>query len=321
MSSYQIFDVVVSDIESITAQVKRFTLTDKHQQPLPAFSGGSHVIVQMQHGEQQFSNAYSLLSSPFETHAYQIAVRRESPSKGGSDFMHDQLKIGDTLSISTPQNLFAIAPQASKHLLIAGGIGITPFMAQLHELHYNDRRYHLHYCFHDEQQNAFQTQLLQSPFAEHVSYHVSSQGSRLDLARLLTDVEPGCHIYICGPQALNEAVFQAAAKQGIGVERLHSEAFAIDSSAGGAFTLVLARSGIELQVEENMSILQALENSKAAKVECLCREGICGTCETRIIEGEADHRDQYLSNEERDAQQTMLVCCSRAKGKRLVLDL
>ena len=102
MTSYQMLDVRVVDIEPVTAQVKRFTLADPQGRPLPAFSGGSHIIVQMQDGEQRYSNAYSLLSSPFELDRYQIAVRRESPSKGGSDFMHDRLAIGDTLTISTP---------------------------------------------------------------------------------------------------------------------------------------------------------------------------------------------------------------------------
>lgn len=163
MSSYRMFDVRVIEIETITAQVKRFTLADPMQRPLPAFSGGSHIIVQMQQGEQRYSNAYSLLSSPFDLQHYQIAVRRESPSKGGSNFMHDNLQVGDTLTISTPNNLFALAPTAEQHLLIAGGIGITPFMAQLHELHQRGQRYRLHYCFHSEEQNAFQAQLLTSP--------------------------------------------------------------------------------------------------------------------------------------------------------------
>ncbi|MBN5380325.1 PDR/VanB family oxidoreductase [Serratia sp. TMDUHS_CL] len=321
MTSYQMLDVRVVDIDPVTAQVKRFTLADPQGRPLPAFSGGSHIIVQMQDGEQRYSNAYSLLSSPFELDRYQIAVRRESPSKGGSDFMHDRLAIGDTLTISTPNNLFALAPEAQHHVLIAGGIGITPFMAHLHELQRSGQRYHLHYCFHSEEHNAFQQQLTQAPFTDNVSCHVSSLNGRLDLARTLADVEPGAHIYVCGPAALNEAVYRTAAEQGIAPGRLHSEAFAAEDTAGGAFTLVLARSGIELEVAEDMTILQALENSKAAKVECLCREGICGTCETRIVEGEADHRDQYLSDEERAAQQTLLICCSRAKGNRLVLDL
>jgi ferredoxin len=103
--------------------------------------------------------------------------------------------------------------------------------------------------------------------------------------------------------------------------QLHFEQFILEDKSGEAFTLVLARSGREFTVPQDMTILQVIENNKAAKVECLCREGVCGTCETMILEGEADHRDQYYSEEEKASQQSMLICCSRAKGGRLVLDL
>ena len=134
MSDYQMFEAIVRDVEQITAQVKRFTLVSPTGAPLPGFSGGSHIIVQMQDGEQRYSNAYSLMSSPLDTTSWQIAVRLESPSKGGSRFMHQQVRPGDTLTVSTPNNLFAIEPQARKHLLIAGGIGITPFLSHIPEL-------------------------------------------------------------------------------------------------------------------------------------------------------------------------------------------
>ncbi len=114
MSDYQMFEAIVRDVEQITAQVKRFTLVSPTGAPLPGFSGGSHIIVQMQDGEQRYSNAYSLMSSPLDTTSWQIAVRLESPSKGGSRFMHQQVRPGDTLTVSTPNNLFAIEPQARK---------------------------------------------------------------------------------------------------------------------------------------------------------------------------------------------------------------
>ncbi|EPG2873041.1 PDR/VanB family oxidoreductase [Klebsiella variicola] len=244
MSDYQMFEAIVRDVEQITAQVKRFTLVSPTGAPLPGFSGGSHIIVQMQDGEQRYSNAYSLMSSPLDTTSWQIAVRLESPSKGGSRFMHQQVRPGDTLTVSTPNNLFAIEPQARKHLLIAGGIGITPFLSHIPEL--------------EQRQADWQ---------------------------------------------------------------LHFEQFIVEDKGGEAFTLVLARSGREFTVPQDMTILQVIENNKAAKVECLCREGVCGTCETMILEGEADHRDQYYSEEEKASQQSMLICCSRAKSGRLVLDL
>ena len=146
MSDYQMQEVRVSRIETITAQVKRFTLMATSGQPLPAFQGGSHIIVQIRDGENLYSNAYSLMSSPFDTSAWQIAVRLEEASKGGSRYLHQKVKPGDTLTISTPNNLFALAPQAQQHLLIAGGIGITPFLSQIPELEHSQAEWQLHYC-------------------------------------------------------------------------------------------------------------------------------------------------------------------------------
>ncbi len=163
MSDYQMFEAIVRDVEQITAQVKRFTLVSPTGAPLPGFSGGSHIIVQMQDGEQRYSNAYSLMSSPLDTTSWQIAVRLESPSKGGSRFMHQQVRPGDTLTVSTPNNLFAIEPQARKHLLIAGGIGITPFLSHIPELEQQQADWQLHYCFHDADNNAFVDALSAAP--------------------------------------------------------------------------------------------------------------------------------------------------------------
>lgn len=321
MSDYQMREVRISRIETITAQVKRFTLTAASGESLPAFQGGSHIIVQMRDGENSYSNAYSLMSSPLDTSTYQIAVRLEEGSKGGSRYLHQNVKPGDTITISTPNNLFALAPQAQKHLLIAGGIGITPFLSQLPELEQSQAQWQLHYCAPSQESCAFFSELLQHHSADHIHLHLSSEGTRLDITRLLADVEPGTHIYTCGPAALNYAVREAATRHGLSSEILHFEQFAAEDKSGDAFTLVLARSGREFVVPEEMTILQVIENNKAARVECLCREGVCGTCETTILEGEADHRDQYFSDDEKASQQSMLICCSRAKGKRLVLDL
>lgn len=314
------FEVVVSEIVDITPHVKCFTLQMADASLLPPFTGGSHIIVQINANGQCYNNAYSLMSDPNERHYYQIAVRLAENSRGGSAWLHQHVVTGDNLTISNPHNQFALV-NAEKYLLIAGGIGITPFISQLYELQRQQKKYNLHYCFHSPQNNAFQQHFNYSAFADYVHYHISTENSRLDLPLLLKDYQAGTHIYVCGPETLTEAVKTAARACNIADDHLHFEQFAIENKSGNAFTLVLSRSGIELQVPENMTILQVIENNKAASVECLCREGICGTCETRILEGEADHRDQYLSDEEREAQKTLLICCSRARTKRLVLDL
>ncbi|AUY32489.1 PDR/VanB family oxidoreductase [Pseudomonas soli] len=320
---YEMFKVRVTGVEQATPQIKRFTLARADGGPLPAFSGGSHVIVQMQSPcGSQFSNAYSLMSDPRQLHSYQIGVRLEEQSKGGSAFMHNQVAVGSELTISTPNNLFALDADAGRHVLIAGGIGITPFLAQLHELEDGATPYELHYAFRAPEHGAFQGDLEQGPHAGNTRFYIDSLDRKLDLTALCAGLADDAHLYVCGPKPLIDAVIATAAAAGIAESRVHWEQFAAAAPAtGAAFTVVLARSGTELQVEEGMTILQAIEKSKTAKVECLCREGVCGTCETAILEGEAEHFDQYLSDEEKAAQQSMMLCVSRARSARLVLDL
>ncbi|WP_416311721.1 PDR/VanB family oxidoreductase [Pseudomonas sp. W03] len=317
-NTYEMFSVRVTAVEQATPQIKRFTLARTDGQPMPAFTGGSHVIVKMTDG---LSNAYSLMSDPRDLSHYQIGVRLEEQSKGGSAFMHQQVEVGSELTISTPNNLFGLDPKAGRHVLIAGGIGITPFLSQLHELEGGAVPYELHYAFRSPEHGAFQGELADGPHAESVRFYIDSLERRLDLAGLFASLAEDAHVYVCGPKPLIDAVIDGAKKAGIAESRVHFEQFAAAPASGGAFTLVLGRSGRELRVEEGMTIIQAIENVKAAKVECLCREGVCGTCETAILEGEVEHFDQYLSDDEKASQQTMMLCVSRARGERLVIDL
>ncbi|WP_160287589.1 PDR/VanB family oxidoreductase [Pseudomonas knackmussii] len=314
---YEMFEVRVSAVEQASPLIKRFTLVREDGQPLPAFSGGSHVIVQ----GDSFCNAYSLMSDPRDLSHYQIGVRLEEPSKGGSAFMHQQVEVGTRLTISTPKNLFALDPSAARHVLIAGGIGITPFLAQLHDLEGGDTPYELHYAFRSPEHGAFLGDLEAGPHARYVRFYIDSLDRRLDLKVLFAGLEEGAHLYVCGPKPLIDGVIDGAKAAGIADERVHWEQFAAAPAEGAAFTVVLARSGRELRVEEGMTILQAIENVKAAKVECLCREGVCGTCETAILEGEAEHFDQYLSDAEKASQQSLMLCVSRSRTARLVIDL
>ncbi len=317
-NTYEMFSARVTAVEQATPQIKRFTLARADGQPMPAFTGGSHVIVKMTEG---LSNAYSLMSDPRDLSHYQIGVRLEEQSKGGSAFMHQQVEVGSELTISTPNNLFGLDPKAGRHVLIAGGIGITPFLSQLHELEGGAVPYELHYAFRSPEHGAFQGDLADGPHAQSVRFYIDSLERRLDLAGLFASLADDAHVYVCGPKPLIDAVIDGAKKAGIADARVHFEQFAAAPASGGAFTLVLGRSGRELRVEEGMTIIQAIENVKAAKVECLCREGVCGTCETAILEGEVEHFDQYLSDDEKASQQTMMLCVSRARGERLVIDL
>lgn len=320
MATHPTLLVRVTRIEHVTPLIKRYTLEALDGGALPPFSGGSHIIVQLRDGSRQYNNAYSLMSSPHALDSYQIGVRRETPSKGGSAFLHDKVAEGDTLSITYPNNLFALDKTARHHVLIAGGIGITPFISQLHDLHQRGASYELHYAFRADEHGAFRDELA-GLCGDHVHFHVDSKGQRLDLTGLLGGMEPGVHAYVCGPGPLIDAVLGAAQAVGLESARVHVEQFAAPKPMGGAFTVVLAKSGKTVEVAAGESILNAIERDSTVPVECLCREGVCGTCETRILEGEAEHADQYLSNAEKAAQKTMLICVSSAKGSRLVLDL
>ncbi|MBP6117165.1 MAG: oxidoreductase [Neisseriaceae bacterium] len=318
---YQMHAVSVTAIEQLTPLIKRFTFAPCSGEAFPAFTGGSHVIVKMQDGEECYSNAYSLMSDPKALDQYQISVRLDAEGKGGSKYMHEQVQVGTLLELSAPNNLFELAPAGQKHVLIAGGIGITPFMPQLAELQARGAEYELHYAFRAPEHGALWPELQASAHADRCHCYIDSEGRRLDVDGLLSAQPKGTHVYVCGPKPLIDAVIDSANRHRFRDEYIHWEQFATEVPTDAAsFTVVLAQSGLEVVVGADQTILQAIE-SLAVEVECLCREGVCGTCETRILEGEAEHYDQYLSDEEKAAQQSMMLCVSRAKGQRLVLDL
>jgi len=315
----QTLRVRVACIEQLAAGIKRFTLETCDGSVLPAFDSGSHIVVHLDKG--RISNAYSLTSSLDDTRSYQISVRLEEASRGGSRFLHESVAEGDELVISPPGNLFGLAKAAGKHLLIAGGIGITPFMTHLQTLKQWQADFELHYCFRSRKSAAYLDSLPLSLSDAQLSLYESDYGGRLDLAALLAEQPPHTHVYVCGPAMLNDAVIAAAREAGWSDERIHYEQFRNEvDMTGGAFEVTLAKSGLTLQVAADETLLRAIERA-GVKVDCMCREGICGSCETAIVDGEADHRDNYLSDAEKDAQRTMMLCVSRARGSRLVLEL
>jgi carnitine monooxygenase subunit len=320
MNARESITVDVVDIEQLTPLIKRFTLTLPDAIPLPPFSGGAHVLVSMQDGSNWHHNAYSLLSSPLDTRQYQIAVRREEASRGGSAFMHERVRVGSQLTIGSPANLFELARGARHHVFIAGGIGITPFLAQLAEHAPGEFELELHYAYRSPEHGAFVEEIRHCPHAANVHCYADSEGQRLNLPELFKRLPPDAHVYVCGPQELNDAVYANATLLGWPKAQLHSEQFAASNTAGRAFTVVLAKSGITLEVSEDETILKAIERA-GVTIPSLCREGVCGTCEVKILEGEADHRDQYLDDDEKAAQKTILLCVSRARTPHLVIDL
>jgi vanillate O-demethylase ferredoxin subunit len=310
----------VQRIRNVASGVKSFDLVHVDGACLTPFEAGAHIEVQL---PNHLLRSYSLLNQPGEQHRYQIAVHKSPTSTGGSRYMHESLQEGDVLLASLPRNNFPLNESAEHSCLIAGGIGITPLLSMAHRLNALGKKWELHYCARSPAHAAF---------AEEVSSLAATSGNvarfyfdqvpgglALDLAALELSLSNDTHLYCCGPGGMLEAFEEATARRG---ERAHVEYFTAKSEAAleGGFIVELARSRRTLQVPAGRSILDVVFDA-GISVPSSCREGICGTCETGILAGEADHRDALLSDAERAANKSMMICCSGSRSNRLVLDL
>jgi vanillate O-demethylase ferredoxin subunit len=299
-----------------------FELSSADGNPLPSFSAGSHIDVQVPGG---LTRQYSLCNDPAESHRYLIGVLRDAASRGGSAAMHAQVHEGSVLQISPPKNHFALAHQAPRHLLVAGGIGVTPILCMAERLAATGADFQMHYATRSRARTAFFDRIQAAPFAPRVHFHFDDGApqQKLDIGTLLSSQPAGTHLYVCGPQGLMDAVLGAARAGGWDEPRLHYEFFAADVQprvGDGAFEVQLASSGRIIPIPADRSVLAALADAGVV-VPSSCEQGVCGTCLTRVVEGVPDHRDQYLLPEEQAANDQFLPCCSRAKSPRLVLDL
>jgi len=313
-----VLDVVVTEKQVLTPLVTRFRFEPAGEGALPHFSGGAHVVVELPEGDRIRRNAYSLISDPHDGSGYEIAVRREDRGRGGSLYLHDRVTPGDRLRIGMPANLFRLDLTARHHLMIAGGIGITPFLAQLRQARLLGLSHALHYAAPSRAEAAGLALL---PEDAPVTLHFSDEGTRMDLPALL-DAQPlGSRVYVCGPESLIHAVTQAAAALGWPATAVRSEAFAAPPP-GAPFAVELARSGRRLEVGAHESLLEALEAAGAAP-DWSCRGGACGRCETGVVscDGTLLHHDHWLSPAERAAGRKIMPCMSRLAGGLLVLDL
>lgn len=298
-----------------------FELGDPAGAPLPAFSSGSHIDVHVPDGPIR---QYSLCNDSEERNRYRIAVLRDPASRGGSTGMHDRLFAGDTLRISAPRNHFPLVT-ARRTLLFAGGIGITPLFCMARRLHSIGAEFELHYSSRTPTRTAFRAELQNSEFSGRVAFHYDdgAAGQRLDLQRALSSPEPDVHIYVCGPQGFINAVVQKAKDTGWPDNQVHLEFFAAtpaEISNDRAFQVKLASSGRIIDVAATETVVTALRRC-AIDIPVSCEQGICGTCVTGVLGGECDHRDLYLTDEEKARNDQFTPCCSRANGQLLVLDI
>ncbi|MQT11490.1 PDR/VanB family oxidoreductase [Segnochrobactrum spirostomi] len=312
--------VKIAEIEPVATDVRRFRFVAADGGALPLFSGGAHVVVGMEAGDRRIRNAYSLMGSPFDESSYQVSVLKTRDSRGGSVFLHERVAVGDTLVISHPVNLFPVDRRARKHLFIAGGIGITPFLAMAEQLSEEGARFELHYAMRARDCGAYAEEAARL-YGGRVHLYCSAEGRRLPVDALLANQPLGTHLYVCGPERMIEGVIGAARDAGWPEENLHAERFQAPP-AGEPFRARLARSGISIDVGPHQSLLEALE---AAGIDApyLCRGGACGQCETAIVscDGTLVHNDHYLTPEERAGAAKIMTCVSRLAGRELVLDL
>jgi len=289
--------------------------------PLPGFGAGSHIDVNLPNG---LVRQYSLCNSAAERHRYRIAVLREPSSRGGSAAVHDLVKEGDVLTISAPRNHFALH-DAPRSLLLAGGIGVTPILCMAQRLATWGADFEMHYCTRSPARTAFREEIAASAFADKVHLHHDdgAEAQKLRVAELLKTPEAGTQIYVCGPGGFIDHVVNTAKANGWPAQQIHLEYFAAaaqDTSGDQPFEVKLTSSGHTYRIPKDQTIVQALR-AEGVEIMVSCEQGVCGTCITRVLEGVPDHRDCYLTDDERAANDQFTPCCSRSKTPVLVLDL
>jgi vanillate O-demethylase ferredoxin subunit len=318
-------ETIVTRVHSITWAAEDILLFDlrppARDLALPGFTAGAHIDLHLPGG---LVRSYSLINPQGETHRYVIAVNKDSASRGGSRYLHEAARVGDCMTIGRPRNNFELAEDAPHSVLIAGGIGVTPLWCMVQRLAQLGMSWQLYYCARTRDQAAFLDEIeslgRRAGARLVLNFDHEPGGKILDLQAVMHDAPRKAHVYCCGPSAML-AAFQEAST-GWPQEQIHLEYFSASTPAAtsGGYTVVLARSQVTLFVKEGMTILDTLLEH-GIDVPFSCAEGVCGSCETTVLDGVPDHRDVILTDTERRAGRTMMICCSGCKSKELVLDL
>ena len=321
MSVAEPIDLLVRAIRLEANNILSFELVDPAGKQLPKVKAGAHVDVHLPGG---MVRSYSLAGDPRDRSCWLLGVLREANGQGGSRTMHERVRVGGSLRVSAPKNEFSLDQSATRSILLAGGIGITPIKAMAHELWHQDASFEVHYCAKTSAHAAFLKPLtdMLGPDFLHVHYDDGDPAKGLDIKALLASVESGTHVYYCGPAGFMAACEAASEHWPSGtVHREYFKAPAVDPAVtanDGSFTVHLVRSGQTIVVEPDQSIVRAIELS-GGRVPTSCMSGLCGTCKVNYLDGEVDHRDYILNDEEKTY--CLTACVSRARGPSLSLDL
>lgn len=316
-------DLRVSGKTAYGDDLCRYELVSSNFELLPEYEPGAHIDLTIGSG-LGLRRSYSLMGDHKDRARYTIGIRREEPSRGGSGWLLDNLEAGHSLDSSPPSNNFPLVEQATSFTLIAGGIGITPFLSMGHELNRRDASYHLHYCVRTEDSAPFLDEV-KAVFGDRMTLYVDGGDPTrgIDLVSVLKVQKEGDHVYVCGPPGIVAGVRNAAAHWPDAF--IHWEQFSTESDdeneRNEVFEVLLSRQNLKLQVEKDKTILEVIR-SAGVNVESSCEDGLCGSCRTRLLGGCVEHRDMILSDSEKADNDEMMICVSRAKaGETLVLDL
>jgi ferredoxin-NADP reductase len=319
MAAGELREVRVKRISFEAENINSYELVLPGGGDLAPFTAGSHIDLHLQNG---MVRSYSLVNDQDERHRYVIAVNKDASSRGGSSFVHDAIKAGDIIAISAPRNNFALCEDAEHSVLIAGGIGITPLMSMIRRLERLARPWQLFYAVRTRRAAAFLDDLGAIGLDTHVHADFDDEraGQVFDLAAIVGKAPAHAHLYCCGPLPMLDAFERTVA--GRPADRVHVEYFQAKEAPAldGGFEVRLAKSNRTIAIEPGKTILDAVLDA-GVSANFSCSEGVCGTCETRVIEGTPDHRDLFLSPEEKAANKTIMICCSGSKSPTLVLDL
>ncbi len=316
--------LVVKQSEAATPLIKMITLAAADGNPLPDYSAGSHIRVQLPDGTDR---PYSLVNTEPSSSAtqapqtYRLGVRLEEDSAGGSKYMHG-LSAGDEIVTSEPLNQFGLTDDTADIVLVAGGIGITPILSMASELKAATRPFKFHYAGRSRSALAF-VDPLTAVCGDALTIHCDDEpDTAINLDALVDALQPGNHVYVCGPRGMIEAVRERAHARGFDKDHVHFELFSKhdEQVEGGAFEVEISSTGQVFTVPPHRTIIEVLEE---AGIDLIydCQRGDCGICQTAVLDGIPDHRDVILTDDERAENNVMQICVSRAKSDRLVLDL
>lgn len=308
-------------LHSITYEgvaIHSFELRRHDGSALPAFSAGSHIDLYLGNG---MVRSYSLVNRQGETHRYVVGIQRDPASRGGSRYVHDNIKVGDKVTISAPRNNFPLNESAPHSVFFAGGIGVTPMFCMVQRMAEVKASWQLYYSCRTPEHAAYHDGIEALGGKQVVfNYDQVPGGKMLDLKAIIGAMAPTTHLYCCGPLPMLGAFEEACKGRPEGT--VHVEYFSAreEAATAGGFTVVLSRSGKTVFVPAGKTILDALLDA-GEDAPYSCMEGVCGSCETKVISGTPDHRDMILTESERKAGKTMMICCSGSKSAELVLDL